>query len=150
MHQRRWCHRWPLSFDDNQDYSSRKAARVGLMKEQSVERLMDIILQMKINLAHVNETLLQQTYEIREQLGEVFDEEKRGLERCLNAIDEKLEECSTFIGDYQRLHANLTAMREKLVQLGGEPGALPPGLPTEGVENIIAWRLQQLKDKGTL
>jgi hypothetical protein len=120
------------------------------MKEQSVERLMDIILQMKINLAHINETLLQQTYEIREQLGEVFDEERRGLDRCLSAIDEKLQECSTNIRDYQRLHVNLTAMREKLVQLGAEPDGLPPALPTESVENIIAWRLQQLKEQGRL
>jgi len=122
----------------------------GHMKEQSVERLMDIILQMKINLAHVNETLLQQTYEIREQLGNVFDEEKRGLDRCLNAVDESLQECSAYISDYQRLHANLTAMREKLVQLGGAPGALPAALPGEPVENIIAWRVQQLKDRGKL
>lgn len=120
------------------------------MKEQSVERLMDIILQMKINLAHVNETLLQQTYEIREQLGDVFDEEKRGLERCLNAFDERLEECVANIGGYRLLHANLTAMREKLVQLGGDPGALPPALPAEPVENIIAWRLRELRDKGKL
>lgn len=120
------------------------------MNERSVERLMDIILQMKINLAHVNETLLQQTYEIREQLAEVFDEEKRGLDRCLNAIDEKLEECSAHIGDYHRLHADLTAMREKLVQLGGEPDALPPALPTHTVENVIAWRLRELKEKGKL
>jgi hypothetical protein len=49
------------------------------MKEQSVERLMDIILQMKINFAHVNETLLQQTYEIRQQLGDVFDEKTAGM-----------------------------------------------------------------------
>ena len=115
-----------------------------------MERLMDIILQMKINLAHVNETLLQQTYEIREQLGEVFDDEKRGLERCLNAIDEQLEECSISIRDYQRLHASLTAMREKLVQLGSEPGALPPALPAGTVESIIAWRLRGLKEMGKL
>ena len=122
----------------------------GHMKEQSVERLMDIILQMKINLAHVNETLLQQTYEIREQLGDVFDEERRGLERCLDAVDERIQECSEYISDYQRLHANLTAMREKLVQLGGDPGDLPPALPTDAVENIIIWRVQYLKDKGKL
>lgn len=120
------------------------------MKERSVERLMDIILQMRINLAHVNETLLQQTYEIREQLGDVFDEESRGLERCLNAIDERLKECSASIGDYRRRHATLTAMREKLVQLGGDPGVLPPALPPESVENIIAWRVQHLKERGKL
>jgi hypothetical protein len=41
-------------------------------------------------------------------------------------------------------------MREKLVQLGAEPDGLPPALPTESVENIIAWRLQQLKEQGRL
>lgn len=120
------------------------------MKERSVERLMDIILQMKINLAHVNETLLQQTYEIREQLGEVFDEERRGLDRCLNAVDEKLQECAGFIADYRRLHGTLAEMRDKLVQLGGDPGALPPSLPPDSVENIIAARVRSLKEQGKL
>jgi hypothetical protein len=120
------------------------------MNGQSVERLMDIILQMKINLAHINETLVQQTYEIREQLGLVFDEEKGTLERCLMTIDEKLEQCSTLIADYRRRHAELSAMRDKLVQLGAEPSVLPPVLPSETVENIIAWRLRALKDEGRL
>jgi hypothetical protein len=120
------------------------------MNGQSVERLMDIILQMKINLAHINETLAQQTYEIREQLGLVFNEEKGTLERCLSGIDEKLQECSSLILDYQRRHAHLTVMREKLVQLGAEPSALPPLLPSDTVENIIAWRLREINKEGRL
>jgi len=39
-------------------------------------------------------------------------------------------------------------MREKLVQLGAEPSVLPPLLPSETVENIIAWRLRGLKEEG--
>jgi len=120
------------------------------MNGQSVERLMDIILQMKINLAHINETLVQQTYEIREQLGLVFDEEKGTLERCLGTIDEKLQQCSTLIADYQRRHSELSAMRDKLVQLGAEPGGLPPLLPSESVESIISWRLHTLREEGRL
>ena len=115
------------------------------MNGESVERLMDIILQMKINLAHINETLVQQTYEIREQLGLLFNEEKGTLERCLCAIDEKLQDCAILILDYQRRHADLTAMREKLVQLDAEPAVLPPPLPSDTVENIIAWRLREIK-----
>ncbi len=116
------------------------------MNGQSVERLMDIILQMKINLVHINDTLLQQTYEIREQLGFVFEEEKGTLERCLTEIDEKLQQCSTLIADYQTRHAKLSAMRERLVQLGVEPSGLPPLLPSETVENIIAGRLLGLEE----
>ena len=120
------------------------------MNGQSVERLMDIILQMRINLAHVNETLVQQTSEIREQLGLVFDEEIGTLERCLITIDEKLQQCSTLIVDYQRRHAELSVMRQKLVRLGAEPSPLPPLLPSETIESIIVWRLRGLKECGTL
>jgi hypothetical protein len=120
------------------------------MSGQSVERLMDIILQMRINLAHVTETLNQQTFEIREQLGAVFEEEKQVLQRCLSDLDERLEECSACIDDYQRLYASLAVMREKLVQLGADPSVLPASLPSESVTDIISWRLRELKEQGRL
>jgi hypothetical protein len=117
------------------------------MNGQSVERLMEIILQMKINLAHINETLHQQTYEIRRQLDSVFEEEKQALGRCLNSIDDKLKECSANVDEYQRLYENLSTMREKLVQLGAEPSVLPTAMPADNVEGIIAWRLRELKEQ---
>jgi hypothetical protein len=120
------------------------------MSGQSVDRLMDIILQMKINLGHISETLQQQTIEIREQLGLVFDEEKHNLDRYLSTIDEKITDCSHCVSDYQRLYAGLTAMRERLVQLGAEPSLLPPALPTDNIEGVVAWRLRELKDRGKL
>jgi hypothetical protein len=120
------------------------------MNGQSIDRLMEIILQMKINLSHISETMQQQTFEIREQLDMVFEEEKHTLDRYLNIIDEKLTDCSNCVHDYQRRHADLTAMRLKLVQLGAEPSSLPPILPAESVENIIAWRLRELKEQGKL
>ena len=121
------------------------------MNGQSVERLMEIILQMRINLAHINETLHQQTFEIREQLGFFFEEEKQALERCLNGIDEKLKDCSAAIGDYQRRRTELVTMREKLIQLGADPKALPFA-PSDGgdTESIIAWRLRELKAQGRI
>lgn len=120
------------------------------MNGQSVDRLMDIILQMKINLGHISDTLQEQTFEIREQLALVFDEEKHTLERYLGSIDEKLTDCCQRVRDYQRLHAGLTAMREKLILLGADPGSIPPALPADSVEDIIAWRLQELKGQGKL
>jgi hypothetical protein len=120
------------------------------MNGQSVERLMDIILQMKINLTHINETLAQQTYEIREQLALVFDHEQRTLQRCLETFDERLKECSTLVHDYQRRYAELAAMRDKLVQLGAEPSSLPPPLPGETIDSIIAGRMRGLIDAGRL
>lgn len=120
------------------------------MSGESIERLMDIILQMKINLAHVTETLHQQTFEIRQQLGSVFEEEKQALERCLKNVDERLAECSACVDDYRRLHANLAVMREKLVQLGANPSVLPASLPGDNIAEIIHWRLRELKEQGRL
>ena len=111
---------------------------------------MEIVLQMRINLTHVTETLYEQTSEIREQLGAVFDEEKHSLEVCLQALDQKLEECSVCIADYRRLHLKLTNMHHKLVQLGAQPNVLPPPLPVQSVEEIIAWRLGELKNHSRL
>jgi DNA anti-recombination protein RmuC len=103
---------------------------------------------MNINLAHINQTLHQQTYEIRQQLDSVFEEEKQALLRCLNSIDDKLKECSANVEEYQRLYANLSTMREKLVQLGAEPSVLPTVMPADNIEGIIAWRLGELKEQG--
>jgi hypothetical protein len=37
-------------------------------------------------------------------------------------------------------------MHRKLVQLGAEPNALPPPLPVQSIEEVIAWRLGELKN----
>ncbi|HEY7220811.1 MAG TPA: hypothetical protein VH985_20730 [Candidatus Binatia bacterium] len=120
------------------------------MNGQSVERLMDVILQMRINLSHITETLHQQTCEIREHLDGVFEERKRALESCLGGIDQKLIECSAFIHEYQRNFTDLAVMREKLVQLGAHPGGLPPALPGETTSDVVAWRLRELRDAGRI
>ena len=111
---------------------------------------MDIILQMKINLVHITETLHQQTYEIRQQLGAVYEDEKKSLDRCLAGIDEKLKECAVSINDYRQLYATLSGMRAKLVQLGGDPSFLPDAMPAESIDSVLAWRIHDLKDQGKL
>lgn len=120
------------------------------MDGESVERLMDIILQMRMNLGHINETLQQQTYEIREQLNGVFEDQKRSLEKALSLIDNKLQECSNSIQDCQRLYGSLAVMREKLVQLGGNPSAMPAPLGTKPVDEVLTARLRRLKELGKL
>jgi DNA-binding protein H-NS len=118
------------------------------MADESIQRMMEIILQMRINLRQVTETFQLQTHEIRQQLEAVFEEQKKGLQDCLSAIDEKLTECAMYIEDYKKLHATLSAMREKLSQLGAEPAPLPPALPADQIEGVIAWRLQELRAQG--
>ena len=120
------------------------------MDGESVERLMDIILQMRINLRQITVTFEQQTQEIREQLEVVFEAEKKALDTCLNGIDDKLKECAVSIEDYRRLYSSLNVMRHKLVQLGAEPSSMPGPWPAEELEAMFMWRLQQLKCQGKI
>ena len=120
------------------------------MDAQSVERLMEIVLQMKINLAHVTETLHQQNDEIREEFGSIFENENKAMEHCLSGIDDKLRECASCIEDYKKSYSNLAAMREKLVRLGAQPSLMPEALPGDGIEEIVAWRLRELRSQGRI
>ena len=120
------------------------------MEAEAVERLMEIVLQMKINIAHVAETLDQQNYELRQELGSIFESEKKTLERCLSGVDDKLQECASCIENYWRLYSNLAGMRDRLVQLGAEPSPMPEGPPKDRMEEVIAWRLQELRSQGRI
>ena len=122
----------------------------GTMDGEPVDRLMDIILQMRINLQQVTVTFQQQTLEIREQLEAIFEEEGRALDGCLHGIDDRIRECAAYIENYKRLYSSLSAMHRKLVQLGAEPGTMPNPPPTEQVEGIFLWRLQQLRCEGKI
>lgn len=118
------------------------------MNGENVERLMDVLLQMRINLRQITESFQFQTQEIRQQLGAIFEEEKKTLDDCLTGIDEKLRECSVYVDDYKRMYSALSTMRAKLVQMGAEPNPMPPALPSEQIEGVVVWRLQELKLQG--
>jgi hypothetical protein len=127
-----------------------ESAGASVMDGQPVDRLMDIILQMRINLQQVTITFQQQTQEIRQQLEAIFEEEGKALDGCLNGIDDRLKECAVYIENYKRLYSSLSGMHRRLVQLGAEPGMMPNPPPTEHVEGICMWRLQQLKCQGKI
>ena len=120
------------------------------MDSESVDKLMEILLQMRINLRQISETFELQTQEIRQQLMGIFERDSKELDNRLQRIDEKLSECSHFINDYRETYSALAGMRDKLLQLGADPGLLPPPLPSDQLESIVAWRLQELKASAKL
>ena len=120
------------------------------MNNEAIERLTEIMLQMKINFTHITETLHQQTIEIRQQLGILFENEKKDLEDCLAAIDGKLKECAVRVESYRIMYERIASLREKLVQLGGHPTPMPTALPTDDLDAVVAWRLQELKIRGKI
>jgi hypothetical protein len=52
--------------------------------------------------------------------------------------------------DCQKLYGSLASIREKLVQLGGDPSALPPPLDRESLDEVLMARLRQLRELGKL
>ena len=120
------------------------------MDSEAVERLIDIVLQMQINLAHVTQTLQQQTYEMRQQLQLIFENQRKALDDCIVRMDEKLSECSVCVENYRRGYSSLETMRYKLVQLGADPAPMPAALPADGIDTIIQWRLNELRSQGRL
>jgi hypothetical protein len=48
------------------------------------------------------------------------------------------------------MYAHLGSLREKLVQLDGHPSPLPVALPADELDNVIEWRLQELKLEGKI
>jgi hypothetical protein len=119
------------------------------MGGDSIDRLTDTVLQMKINLGHITETFQQQTFEICQQLAALFEEQKMTLEGCLIGIDAKLKECVVQMENYQHLYASLVVLREKLVQLGAAPSELPV-MPPEPMQDLFAWRLTELRERGAI
>ena len=120
------------------------------MDNEPVEKLMEVVLQMRINLRQISETFQLQTEEIRAQLMAIFARDVTALDDCLRLIDEKLSECSVVVGDYKQMYSALVTMREKLLQLGAEPNLLPPPLPSDELDAVIAWRLEELRASAKL
>ena len=120
------------------------------MDSESVQRLMDVLLQMRINLQQIAKTFTEQTGEIRNELESIFHAEKQSLDQCVRGVENKLADCQRLLNDYRETHASLSAMHQKLLRLGGDAGAMPPQLPAERLEDLIQWRLQELRDQGKL
>lgn len=120
------------------------------MNSDSANRLMEILLQMRINVKQISETFQLQTQEIRQQLVAIFQRDIKELNDCVERIDGKLSDCANAVADYRRSYAELAAVREKMLQLGAEPGVLPPALPSDQVDGVLAWRVQELKANARL
>jgi hypothetical protein len=120
------------------------------MASDAVRGLSEILLQMKINLAHVSDILGHQTEEIRSQLSLIHEEEEKALADRLQRIDENLTECAGFVEAYRRRYTSLGRIRDRLVQLGGAPGPLPSPLPDKEIDGVLTWCLRELKNRGKL
>jgi len=122
-----------------------------MREEQSYERLLQALQDMKSEIAKqirpVEEQIIQANVE---HLRQTFAQESRRLSKCLEEIDDNILACRQYLQDYERVRASLYGLNDKLVQLGAESIAVPDGLPSADLGEIIHQRIEQMRSQGKL
>ncbi|HZD40413.1 MAG TPA: hypothetical protein VE131_06800 [Terriglobales bacterium] len=122
-----------------------------MREEQSYERLLQALQDMKNEIAKqirpVEEQIIQANVE---HLRQTFAQESRRLSKCLEEIDDNILACRQYLQDYERIRSSLYGLNDKLVQLGAESIAIPDGLPTADLGEIIRQRIDYLRSQGKI
>ena len=82
------------------------------------------------------------------RLREQSDEQQNALKKCLAEIDQNILNCFARMDEYQRRSADITALNDRLVDLGAAPEP-PPEAPGAAADCIIA-RLESLRLEGKI
>jgi hypothetical protein len=123
-----------------------------LMKqEQSYERLLQVLLEMKADIANRIKPVENQVIQANvEHLREVFEQEKNRLGERVQILDGQILECQRCIEAHAKIRENLYAVNEKLVRLGAEALAVPEPLDSANLSEILRQRIESLKSQGKL
>lgn len=122
-----------------------------LQEEQSYERLLRALLDIKNDIVKQIRPLEEQIVRAHiEHLRQTFEREKKRLEECLVAIDQKLLDCRQPLEEYGRIRFGLQTFNDKISRLGESPLPVPDSLPTEDLAALIQQRLDQLKAEGKI
>ncbi|MSP40497.1 MAG: hypothetical protein EXR70_18560 [Deltaproteobacteria bacterium] len=85
-----------------------------------------------------------------DHLRQSFSQESRRLSKCLEEIDDNVLACRQYLQDYERIRSSLAMLNEKLVQLGVETIAVPNGLATTDLGEIVRQRIDHLRLQGKI
>ncbi len=123
-----------------------------LMKEeQSYERLLQALQEMKSEIANQIRPVEQQIIQANiDHLRQSFSQESRRLSKCLEEIDDNILACRQYLQDYERIRSGLGMLNEKLIQLGVESIAVPNGLATTDLGEIVRQRIDHLRLQGKI
>lgn len=122
-----------------------------LQEEQSYERLLRALLDIKNEIVKQLRPLEEQIIRANiEHLRQTFEHEKKRLEECFVAIDQKLLDCRQPLEEHERIRARLQTLNDKMSRLGESPLPVPESLPTEDLAVLIKQRLDQLKAEGRI
>jgi hypothetical protein len=85
-----------------------------------------------------------------ERLSEWMKHEQRALEDCLTRIDQNLLACVERIHESQKQYADLSALKQRLEELGASSSSLPELSTSQDPSEIINARLESLRRDGKI
>jgi hypothetical protein len=85
-----------------------------------------------------------------ERLSEWMMHEQRALEDCLTRIDQNLLACVERIRESQKQYADLSALKQRLEELGASSSSLPELSTSQDPSEIINARLESLRRDGKI
>jgi len=112
-----------------------------------LRKLADLQLQIEERLR----PLAQQTVEAEtERLRDWVKREQKALDQCLARIDENLLTCIELIGDSQKRHTDLSALKKRLEELGAATHGLPELSTSQDPSQILIARFETPRRDGKI
>lgn len=122
-----------------------------MREEQSYERLLQALQDMKSEIAKqirpVEEQIIQANVD---HLRQSFGQESRRLSKCIEEVDDNILACRQYLQEHERIRSSLTAINQKLSQLGAEGIQIPDGLDTSDLGEIVRQRIEHLRSQGKI
>ena len=114
-------------------------------------RLLQALRDMQAQIEERVRPLAQQVVEfevarLREQTGH----DQTDLNACLGRIDECILNCVGQLDEYQKKHALLITLNQRIANLGATPEPLPDYLSIESFDAAIQARVEGLRNQGKL
>jgi len=128
-----------------------EAKSIPSAEDRLYDRLLSTLRDMQTQIEErvrpwAQETLHAEQARLREQ----WQQQHSALEECLTRLDQCVITCMDRINEYQKKHAELARLHQRLTVLGAEPEPLPERLMAQNIAATISARLGKLSLQGKL
>jgi len=128
-----------------------QAAANSLIDDRVHGRLTQALRDMQWQIEERVRPLAQQVVELQiARLREQSEHDHAALKECISQIDQCILTCINRIDEYQKMHALLVTLNQRLQALGSTQDPLPEFLPGPEFKQTIKSRLEELRDRGKL
>ena len=128
-----------------------QAAANTLSDDRVYRRLAQGLREMQWQIEERVRPLAQQVVELQiARLREQSEHDHAALKECISQIDQCILTCINRIDEYQKKHALLVTLNQRLQALGSTQDPLPEFLPGPEFKQTIKSRLEELRDRGKL